>query len=69
MSSANWAALTPGPYFHVGGDESHVTKKEDYIPFIEQVQEIVQANGKQMIGWDETTPVCTETHLGRPILV
>jgi len=49
------AALTPGPYFHVGGDESHVTKKEDYIPFIEQVQEIVQANGKQMIGWDETT--------------
>ena len=49
------AALTPGPYIHVGGDESHVTKKEDYIPFIERVQEIVQANGKQMIGWDETT--------------
>jgi len=49
------AALTPGPYIHVGGDESHVTKKEDYIPFIERVQEIVNANGKQMIGWDETT--------------
>ena len=47
--------LTPGPYIHVGGDESHVTKKEDYIPFIERVQEIVLANGKQMIGWDETT--------------
>ncbi len=49
------AALTPGPYIHVGGDESHVTKKEDYIPFVEKVQEIVLANGKQMIGWDETT--------------
>lgn len=48
-------ALTPGPYLHVGGDESHVTKKEDYIPFVERVQEIVLANGKQMIGWDETT--------------
>ena len=48
-------SLTPGPYIHVGGDESHVTKKEDYIPFIEKVQDIVQANGKQMIGWDETT--------------
>jgi hexosaminidase len=48
-------SMTPGPYIHVGGDESHVTKKEDYIPFIERVQEIVLANGKQMIGWDETT--------------
>jgi hexosaminidase len=49
------AALTPGPYIHVGGDESHVTKKEDYIPFIEKVQDIVNSNGKQMVGWDETT--------------
>ncbi|MCL4481905.1 MAG: beta-N-acetylhexosaminidase [Bacteroidetes bacterium] len=49
------SAMTPGPYIHVGGDESHVTKKEDYIPFVERVQEIVLANGKQMIGWDETT--------------
>ncbi|MEI7421276.1 MAG: beta-N-acetylhexosaminidase [Prolixibacteraceae bacterium] len=48
-------SLTPGPYIHVGGDESHVTKKEDYIPFIEKVQDMVLANGKQMIGWDETT--------------
>lgn len=48
-------ALTPGPYIHIGGDESHVTKKEDYIPFIEKVQDIVIANGKTLIGWDETT--------------
>jgi hexosaminidase len=45
--------LSPGPYFHVGGDESHVTKKEDYIYFINRVEKIVQKYGKQMIGWDE----------------
>lgn len=47
------AALTPGPYIHIGGDESHVTKLEDYIPFINRVQDIVNKHGKQMIGWDE----------------
>lgn len=49
------ARLTPGPYIHIGGDESHVTKKEDYIPFIERVQEIVLSHNKTMIGWDEIT--------------
>jgi hexosaminidase len=47
------AALTPGPYIHIGGDESLVTKKEDYIPFVNKVQDIVIAHGKQVIGWDE----------------
>jgi hexosaminidase len=46
-------ALTPGPYFHIGGDESHVTPMEDYIPFIERAQDIVQKHGKISIGWDE----------------
>ena len=47
------ASLTPGPYLHIGGDESHVTKLEDYIPFVNKVQDIVSATGKQVIGWDE----------------
>jgi len=47
------AALTPGAYIHIGGDESHSTKKEDYIPFIEKVQDIVLAHGKMVLGWDE----------------
>jgi hexosaminidase len=47
------SALTPGPYFHIGGDESHATSVEDYIPFINRVQEIVTSNGKQVLGWDE----------------
>ena len=47
------AGLTPGPYIHIGGDESHATKREDYIPFVNKVQEIVAANGKQVLGWDD----------------
>lgn len=47
------SAMTPGPYFHMGGDESHVTKKNDYIHFVNKVEKIVQKHGKRMIGWDE----------------
>jgi hexosaminidase len=47
------AVLTPGPYIHIGGDESHVTKIEDYIPFVNRVQEIVVSHGEKVIGWDE----------------
>ena len=47
------SAITPGPYFHIGGDEAQVTKKEDYIKFINRFREIVKANGKKMIGWEE----------------
>ncbi len=45
--------ITPGPYIHIGGDESHATKKEDYIVFVKKFREIVQANKKIMIGWEE----------------
>ncbi|KEO74086.1 beta-N-acetylhexosaminidase [Anditalea andensis] len=47
------SAITPGPYIHIGGDESHVTNMEDYIPFIERAQHIVGKFGKKTIGWDE----------------
>ncbi len=47
------AALTPGPYIHVGGDESLATKTKDYIKFINRVQGIVKKHGKHTIGWDE----------------
>lgn len=47
------AAITPGPYIHIGGDESHATKEEDYIPFVNRVQNIVLAHNKQVIGWDD----------------
>jgi hexosaminidase len=47
------AAITPGPYIHIGGDESHSTKREDYIPFIDKVQDIVISHGKNVEGWDD----------------
>jgi hexosaminidase len=47
------AALTPGAYFHMGGDEVKTLKPAQYNAFVERVQGIVQSHGKQMIGWDE----------------
>jgi hexosaminidase len=47
------AALTPGPYLHIGGDEAHTTSEADYLRFVERVQAIVQALGKDMIGWED----------------
>ncbi|UOB17170.1 beta-N-acetylhexosaminidase [Abyssalbus ytuae] len=49
------ASITPGPYFHIGGDESHATKLKDYIFFINKAQDIVHKHGKRVIGWDEIT--------------
>jgi hexosaminidase len=47
------AALTPGPYFHVGGDEPNATDPDDYRAFIERVQAIVRSHGKRIVGWEE----------------
>jgi hexosaminidase len=47
------AALTPGPWFHIGGDEVKTLKPEQYARFVERVHTIVQSHGKQTIGWDE----------------
>ena len=50
---AEIAALTPGAYIHVGGDEAKSTSKEDYISFMNDVQEIVKRSGKHLVGWQE----------------
>jgi hexosaminidase len=47
------AAVTPGPYFHIGGDEAHETTKGDYARFIERAERIVNSHGKAMVGWEE----------------
>ncbi len=47
------AELTPGDYLHIGGDEAAVTRKPDYIMFINRFKEIVEANNKRMVGWEE----------------
>ncbi len=47
------AEITEGPYIHIGGDESHVTKADDYVYFINRTRAIVKKYNKVMIGWDE----------------
>ena len=49
------SAMTPGPYFHIGGDEVKTLTHEQYIKFVERVQTIVNKYGKKMIGWEEIT--------------
>jgi hexosaminidase len=50
---AEVAALTPGPFLHIGGDEVETIGDEAYAGFILRVQEMVAAHGKRMIGWGE----------------
>ena len=49
------AALTPGPWLHMGGDEVEALTHEQYAHFVERVQEIITRTGKQMVGWEEIT--------------
>jgi hexosaminidase len=51
------AALTPGDYIHIGGDEAQATTDEDYRYFIERVQNIVASYDKHMVGWEEIAQI------------
>ena len=50
------SSLTPGSYFHIGGDEVMRLPHDKYLRFVERMQGIVNANGKRMIGWGEISP-------------
>lgn len=56
------SALTPGKYIHIGGDESKVTKQDDYACFLGRVEKIVAKYGKTMIGWDEVAKANLSTN-------
>lgn len=47
------AALTPGPYLHIGGDEVETLSTADYAAFIERVQAIVAGKGKTTMAWHQ----------------
>ncbi|MFI8822366.1 beta-N-acetylhexosaminidase [Streptomyces sp. NPDC053431] len=49
------AALTPGRYLHIGGDEAHSTGHADYVAFMDRVQPVVAKYGKTVIGWHQLT--------------
>ncbi|MFI0349234.1 family 20 glycosylhydrolase [Actinomadura sp. 9N407] len=47
------AAMTPGPYLHIGADESHNTSAADYTTMVNAFSGQVNALGKTVIGWNE----------------
>ena len=47
------ADLTPGPYLHLGGDESLSTTDDDFLHFIQRATVIAARHGKTLIGWHE----------------
>ncbi|HWD01935.1 MAG TPA: beta-N-acetylhexosaminidase [Amycolatopsis sp.] len=47
------AALTPGKYLDIGGDEAHSTSEADYKAFYAKVNPIVAKYGKLITGWHE----------------
>ncbi|MEU6220054.1 beta-N-acetylhexosaminidase [Streptomyces sp. NPDC047022] len=49
------AAITPGRYLHIGGDEAHSTSHDDYVAFMDRVQPIVAKYGKTVVGWHQLT--------------
>lgn len=47
------AALTPGPYIGIGGDEAQATAAADYAKIVDQAASDVRAYGKIPWGWQE----------------
>ncbi|MGC4772350.1 beta-N-acetylhexosaminidase [Micromonospora sp. DT44] len=50
------AALTPGPWLHIGGDEAFKVKREVYTGFVERAQQLVADTGKTVVGWHQLAP-------------
>ncbi|MET7971214.1 beta-N-acetylhexosaminidase [Micromonospora sp. NPDC005305] len=50
------AALTPGPWLHLGGDEAFKVPADTYRAFVERAQTLVAATGKTVVGWHQLAP-------------
>jgi hexosaminidase len=48
-------AMTPGPYYHLGGDEvpASLLSHDRYVGSVDQEAQIVKAKGKIVVGWAE----------------
>ncbi|MTK04273.1 beta-N-acetylhexosaminidase [Micromonospora sp. CP22] len=55
------AALTPGRWLHIGGDEAFKVPAEVYATFVERVQHIVTGLGREVVGWHQIAPAA-HTH-------
>ena len=47
------AAITVGPYLHIGGDEALVTGHENYVTMVQEFANIAAGTGKTVVGWNE----------------
>ena len=47
------AAMTPGPYLHLGGDEALGTSAEDFATFVARASDIIADLGKVPVAWHE----------------
>ncbi|MEU5692318.1 family 20 glycosylhydrolase [Actinosynnema sp. NPDC020468] len=55
------AAITPGEYLHIGGDEAKATTDADYQTFLDKVLPLVGKYGKKVVGWHEFVKTTTDT--------
>lgn len=51
------AAMTPGPYLHIGGDECLGTSPDDFAAFFERATRIAAETGKTPVAWHEAGAV------------
>ena len=49
------AAMTRGPYLHIGGDEALTMTRPDYSRTVAMIAEQVRVAGKTVVGWQEIT--------------
>ncbi|MDQ4214915.1 family 1 glycosylhydrolase [Microbacterium sp. ASV81] len=47
------AALTPGRFVHIGGDEAFGMPHDEHVAFVQRAREIVRRHGKEPVGWQE----------------
>ncbi|WP_214411707.1 beta-N-acetylhexosaminidase [Sphaerisporangium fuscum] len=59
------AAITPGPYLHIGGDEAHATSPAQYAAFVNRVQPMVAGAGKTVMGWHQIGAAAVDHSPGR----
>ena len=50
---ADVAAMTPGEYVHIGGDEVLTMEADEYATLVAAASAAVRAAGKKVVGWQE----------------
>ena len=51
---AGAAAIFPGPYIHIGGDEPWGMPHDVYAAYIRRVRDVVRSIGRRPLGWQES---------------